>query len=428
MSDPALHIKDSYYFDVPKFMWRSDRTSREQFPDWWVRLDDDYQAWEAGKLYDALIALPAPKPEELKAAAEKAKGKTTTAEAGPEALLPIPGKEKLLGEYEHWKHANHANAGVPFGRFLTKDPAQKWFAQRMECPSWAADWKQAERKTVEFKEYQGEWGKEKLTAYNKQLNGKVLIPQPLGRPKNLYESAEGFLISKFMIIELVVALIVAALFIRLAGKISKGDRARGRLANLFEAFLVFIRDQVARPAIGKHDADRFLPLLWTIFLFVLGCNLFGMLPWAGAPTAAFGVTLALAGVTLATVFISGMFKFGVLGFWKNLIPHMDLPWYMAIVIIPPLFIIEVGGLLIKHGVLAVRLLANMVAGHLVLLGVMGLALVAAELSTASWAGIATASILGSAAFSILELFVAFLQAFVFTMLSALFIGAAVHHH
>ena len=91
-----------------------------------------------------------------------------------------------------------------------------------------------------------------------------------------------------------------------------------------------------------------------------------------------------------------------------------------------LFAIEVLGLFIKHAVLGVRLLANMVAGHLVLLAIMGLAVAAA--AAPMWPLTATISVVGSALFSLLELFVAFLQAYVFTFLSALFIGAAVHHH
>jgi F-type H+-transporting ATPase subunit a len=181
---------------------------------------------------------------------------------------------------------------------------------------------------------------------------------------------------------------------------------------------------------------RFLPLFWTIFFFVLGCNLFGMVPWAGAPTAAFGVTLALAAVTFSTVIVFGMLEFGFLGFFWNQVPGMDLPWYMAIFLKPMILAIELLGLLIKHGVLAVRLLANMVAGHLVLLGVMGLAFGAEAALYYSqsgvpgwkWALTATIAVLGSAAFSILELFVAFLQAYIFTFLSALFVGAAIHKH
>jgi F-type H+-transporting ATPase subunit a len=140
------------------------------------------------------------------------------------------------------------------------------------------------------------------------------------------------------------------------------------------------------------------------------------------------VTLALAGVTLATVVIAGMMKFGPVGFFVNQVPSMDLPLPLAIVLKPMIFAIEMLGLLIKHGILAVRLLANMVAGHLVLLGIMGLITAAATATLGTWATVTSISVVGSALFSLLELFVAFLQAYIFTFLSALFIGAAVHQH
>jgi F-type H+-transporting ATPase subunit a len=146
----------------------------------------------------------------------------------------------------------------------------------------------------------------------------------------------------------------------------------------------------------------------------------------GNPTASFAVTTALAFVTFATGVVMGSIKFGLIGYWKNQVPHMDLPIYMAIGIIPVLWIIEVFGLLIKHAVLAIRLLANMVAGHLVLLGIMGIGVAAA--GSTAWYVAAPISVIGSALFSLLELMVAFLQAYIFTFLSALFIGAAVHHH
>ena len=230
-----------------------------------------------------------------------------------------------------------------------------------------------------------------------------------------------------MIIEVVIAILLIAIFTKLARLIETGERPRGTFWNLFESVLVYMRDQVARPAIGKHDADRFLPLLWTIFFFILFCNLFGMLPWAGAPTSAFGVTLSLAFVIFATGLLAGMKKFGPAGYWLNQVPTMDLPLFLQ-----PLklliFAIEVLGMFIRHAVLGVRLLANMVAGHLVLLGIMGLIATAAAAPFAHWGLVATISIVGSTLFSCLELFVAFLQAYVFTFLSALFIGAAVHHH
>ena len=266
--------------------------------------------------------------------------------------------------------------------------------------------------------------------FNEALDGKILIPQPFATLKNLYEQdkdAGGFAISRYMVIELVVAVIIAALFIRLANRLKAGGVPRGRTLHFLEGILLYLRDNVAMPAIGHHDADRFVPYLWTVFFFILGCNLFGLVPWTGSPTAAFAVTLTLAMLTFLTVLVGGMFKFGPLGFWLNQVPHMDLPVYMFPLKIG-IWVIEVIGLLIKHGVLAVRLLANMVAGHLVLLAIMGMAFSLEGASSSNWYLTAVISILGTSLLSCLELFVALLQAYVFTFLSALFIGAAVHKH
>jgi F-type H+-transporting ATPase subunit a len=129
-----------------------------------------------------------------------------------------------------------------------------------------------------------------------------------------------------------------------------------------------------------------------------------------------------------------MRRFGFLGFFGNQVPSMSLALPLALVIKPMLLVIELVGFCIKHLVLAIRLLANMVAGHLVLLGVMGLAfgaVAAAKFAVSpdwQWWVTAVISIVASTLFSCLELFVAFLQAYIFTFLSALFIGAAIHHH
>ena len=142
------------------------------------------------------------------------------------------------------------------------------------------------------------------------------------------------------------------------------------------------------------------------------------------------MTLALAGCTFATTLIAGTIKFGPIGFWKNQVPGMDLSPALALLLKPMIFVIEVLGLFIKHGVLAVRLLANMLAGHLVLLAILGLIITAAEanVSNTLFGVVSFSSVVGSTLLSCLELFVAFLQAYVFTFLSALFIGAAVHQH
>lgn len=295
-----------------------------------------------------------------------------------------------------------------------------------------------------------------VAEFKAAMDGKILIPQPFGELDSLYAKKSGFCISKYMILEVVLAAILLFVFGRLASRLRSGAAPQGRLANFFEAFIVYIRDNIARPAIDSHDdhghdnhadhhghagghghaaaviavheGDRFVPLLLTLFFFVLGCNLFGMVPWAGSPTASFSVTLALAGVTFGTVVIAGMAKFGVVGFFTNQVPSMDLPLPLAILLKPMIFAIEMLGLCIKHLILAVRLLANMVAGHLVLLGIMGLITTAATYSLGMWATVTGISVVSSTLFSILELFVAFLQAYIFTFLSALFIGAAVHHH
>ena len=181
----------------------------------------------------------------------------------------------------------------------------------------------------------------------------------------------------------------------------------------------------------EHEGDKFVPLLWTFFCFVLACNLFGLVPWLGSPTAAFGCTIGLALVTFFTGIGCGMLRFGPLGFFANQVPSMDLPFGMGYVLKPFILLIEVAGLIIKHGVLGIRLLANMVAGHLVILAIMGLAFsveAAASMSTGMWSLTATIAVLGTTLFYCLELFVAFLQAYIFTFLSALFIGSAIHKH
>ena len=423
MSSPILHIKDCYFFEVPKFLWRSQRIDRGDFPDFWVALDEDYLQWEAERFL----------------------------EDAKEVGLDLHGSdEELLEEYQHWVHADHAHAGKPFATFIKTHLSSHAEDEAVAKETLAKiDEVQAGvREVDEYRESAPAWEDAKIEGYNRALDGKILIPQPFGQIKNLHEPADhfaikvplingqisvpragnGLAISKFMIVELVVAVIIAFIFIRLANRMRRVDRPRGRLWNLLETFLVFIRDQIARPAIGQKEGDFYVPLLWTIFLFIVGMNLMGMVPWVGAPTSAFAVTLGMALVTFFTGLIMGSIKFGPVGFWLNQVPSMDLPWYMAIVLKPVVWAIEVLGMLIKHTILGVRLLANMIAGHLVLLGIMTIAFSIEGAASDTWWIAAPAALIGSAIFSLLELFVAFLQAYIFTFLSALFIGAATHHH
>jgi F-type H+-transporting ATPase subunit a len=247
---------------------------------------------------------------------------------------------------------------------------------------------------------------------------EIHIPQPL--------AALGFHFTKFMVLELVAVVLMFAIFIPLGRRIATGKPLRGRFWNFMEVMLIFIRDEVARPSIGKHDADRFLPFLWQVFFFILFMNLLGLIPSAGSPTSAIAVTGALAGIAYLVMLGTGIAKFGPIGYWLGQVPHMELPFIMAIVLKPMIFFIEAVGMLMKHLILAIRLFANMFAGHLVLAVIIGF--IAETARSWLWYGVMPASVLGATALGFLELMVAFLQAYVFTFLMALFIGMSVHQH
>jgi len=439
MASSVLHIKDSYYFEVPKLLWQARFRTKAEFPDVWVRLDPEFQAWEAERLYEALAEIDgAPSWPQLRE--EYLAWRGDHANFGKPLDVMLQEADRQTREaYVRWTRADSSRSAISFTQYLQATPRpHAWFSLKWEDASFPQRWaeiKQTAGDVAAYKASAVDWSAEKISAYNDRLSGKILIPQPPGATlRNLYEPESGICISKFLVIEVAVALVLLAVFAWLGRKVATGHPPRGRLWNLLEVFLIYLRDNVARSAIGKHDGDRFVPLLWTIFMFVLGCNLCGLLPWVGSPTGSFGVTTALAAITFSAGTLSGMKKFGVAGFFANQVPQMSLPLIMSIVIKPMLLVLELVGLVIKHSVLAIRLLANMVAGHLVLLGILGLGFGATaaanfvELPSWLWLGTAIVAVLSSALFSCLELFVAFLQAYIFTFMSALFIGAAVHHH
>ena len=239
----------------------------------------------------------------------------------------------------------------------------------------------------------------------------------------------GLQLTKYMVLEVIVAAILIVIFTTYAKKVKGGALPKGRFWNMIEIFLLYLRDNVARPAMGgKHHADKFLPYFWTVFFFILGCNLIGLVPWSGSPTGSIAVTAGLALCTFCIGMVAGSKEKGVLGFWTGLVPHIKLPIVMMIFLWPMLFVIEFISLFIKHGVLAVRLLMNMFAGHLVLAVFMSFIAASAVYGTTIWATVTTLS-LGMCIFLfMLELFVALLQAYIFTFLSALYIGMVIHDH
>jgi F-type H+-transporting ATPase subunit a len=232
-------------------------------------------------------------------------------------------------------------------------------------------------------------------------------------------------ITRFMVTQLIVAGLMLLILPLVARHMRREPVSRGWFHNMFEAMILFIRDQVAVPAIGGHGADRFLPFLWTVFFFVLFNNLLGLIPGLASATGNINVTGVLAAMTLVTVVAAGMREMGIVGFFIGIVPHMDVPLYVKVFLWPLMFVIEVAGLLIRHVVLAVRLFANMFAGHVVLAVILGFILTAPR---GLFIPVAASSVIGVILLSLLELLVAFLQAYIFTFLSALFIGSAVHPH
>lgn len=233
-------------------------------------------------------------------------------------------------------------------------------------------------------------------------------------------------LTKFKILLLLAALLVAAIYIPLARRAQSGEPPKGAWWNAFETLLTFIRNEVAKPCIGEHDSDRFVPFLWTMFLFVLFNNLLGMFPFLGSPTASISVTGALAVCSFLVIHGAAIAKMGPFHYLKSYVPHMDVPFGMGYVLIPMIVLIEVIGNFIKAFVLAVRLFANMFAGHTVLATILLFIVMARHTSWFMFWPITIGSVLGVTALSLLELFVAFLQAYIFTFLTALFLGTTLH--
>ncbi len=239
------------------------------------------------------------------------------------------------------------------------------------------------------------------------------------------EGFYDFQVTRFMVMEVVAAILIILIMVPVARHMARHPVSRGAFMNAFEALVSFIRDKLARPSIGGHGADDFLPFLLTIFCFILVNNLLGMFPGGASATGNINVTAVLAIATLGMVIYAGMRQSGPVGFWVKLVPSMDVPIWLKVFLWPLMFVIEVGGLLIRHFVLAVRLFANMLAGHVVLGVILGFILLT-EGSLQYL--VAPVSVMGVVMLSFLEILVAFLQAYIFTLLAAMFIGSAVHPH
>lgn len=271
----------------------------------------------------------------------------------------------------------------------------------------------------------------------------------------------GFQITKFMVLELLAAGLVILFYVPMARRLRDGALPRGAFDNAREIVLEFVRDEIAKPSLGEDIADKYVPFLWTLFLFILFNNLLGMIPFLGSATASIYVTGGLALVVFVAIHGSAALAMrsadhghghdghhhdhghdahghavhaappqGLhVGLWRylqSLWPQIDVPIPgVGLAIKVLVFLIEIVGIVVRNAVLAVRLFANMFAGHMVLATILLFITMAANAHPVLWGTITLSSVLGIVLLSLLELFVAFLQAYIFTFLTALFMGMAI---
>lgn len=248
-----------------------------------------------------------------------------------------------------------------------------------------------------------------------------------------------------MLMLILTGIIMLLIFPKITRRYRSGELVPTGTRNFFEAILIYVREDVARPVLAE-ETDRFMPLLWTLFFFILINNLLGLLPLepltgplmrfafgdhdaaghhrhgiGGTATGNIYVTASLAAVSFVVTQVAGLRANGIKNYAKHFLA--GAPWYMAPILVP----VEILGTFIKPFALAIRLFANMVAGHVLLAVVIGFVALAYNLGAVATVGIGLVSVFAATALMCLELFVAFLQAYLFTFLTSLFISQLMAH-
>ncbi len=266
-------------------------------------------------------------------------------------------------------------------------------------------------------------------------------------------------VTNHMLMLTVATVVLLVVLTRAAGSIARGNKhsTKGRLSQMIEVICIYLRDDLVKPNL-KHLTPHYIGYIWTTFFFILTLNVLGLIPWGdavnlvswmtgthsehaahfshwqGTATGNINVTATLALVSFFMMFFTGLRHSG-LAYFAHFAPIpiwglMKGGQFAMLPVALLLVVLEMIGMLIKPFALAMRLFANMVAGHMVLAALLGLIIIAAKaLGNVGGIGISIPVILGSLALSFLELFVAFLQAYLFTFLTVLFIAqGAVHEH
>lgn len=223
---------------------------------------------------------------------------------------------------------------------------------------------------------------------------------------------------------LLILVLMVFLFIKVANRYKKTNGGAPKGAqSLLEPLILFIRDEVAVPSIGEKRADKFMPFLLSVFFFIWMCNLLGLIPFIGGfnITGTIAVTAVLAALVFVVTTINGNGHYWGHIFWP---PGVPLP--IKIILVP----IEVAGIFIKPIVLMVRLTANITAGHIIILAFVSLVIMFGQSSVVAGYGVGAGAVVFMILMFFIELLVAFLQAYVFTLLAALYFGDATQeaHH
>ncbi len=231
-----------------------------------------------------------------------------------------------------------------------------------------------------------------------------------------------FSITKNVLSLFISIIILCLIFISVARKYKKGQgHAPKGLQSLVEPLILFVRDDIAIPSIGEKRYEKFMPFLLTLFFFIFVNNLMGLIPFfpGGANlTGNIAVTLVLA---LITFFITSVTA--TKSYWKHIINTPGVPWYLKFPL-PIMPVVEIMSVFTKPFVLMIRLFANITAGHIIVLGFISLVFIFGNMNIYLGYSVSIISLLFSVFMGLLELLVAFLQAYVFTLLSALYFGMA----
>ena len=221
---------------------------------------------------------------------------------------------------------------------------------------------------------------------------------------------------EFISLHGIMLVLCSVLLLILFGKLYRKDprvAPRG-LTNFLEMLVLFVRDEISIANLGEKDGRAMAPMFCSMFFFILGLNLMGMIPLFATATGNINVTFALALGTFTLMIYAGITRNGFIGFARSFAPP-GVPVPVLFLLVP----IEVLGLFVKSFALMVRLFANMFAGHVVLFSIIGLVVMYGAFA-------APPAVLMAAAIYFMELFIAFLQAYIFTFLSALFVGQVMH--